>query len=61
MEANGTELISYFVALPVAHEKHLRNIRHWEHLLVAQVDSTIWIKNFTNEEINSSQIKMLPN
>lgn len=60
MAEDSTKSIVYIVEMQAAQMADLAHIRHHEHLRIAQEGSSIWIKGFTSQEINSTDIQSIP-
>lgn len=50
----------YFLEIKKEHKDFLGAVRHWENLKIAFETNTIWIKEFSAEQINSSEILQIP-
>lgn len=46
----------YFLEINKEHKEFLGTIRHWENLKTAYETNTIWVKDFSSEQINSAEI-----
>lgn len=60
MAENITGNINWYVCVPVKDKQYLSGIRHWQHLKIAFESDHIWIKDITQEEVDSVEIKGLP-
>lgn len=49
----------YFLSIPTEHKNALASIRHWEQLKLATKDQEIWIKGFSEEQIESATVKSM--
>jgi hypothetical protein len=50
----------YFLEINKEHKDFLGAVRHWENLKVAFESNTIWIKDFSTEQINGIEILQIP-
>jgi len=50
----------YFLEIKKEHKDFLGSIRHWENLKIAFETDTIWIKDFSLEQINAAEIQQIP-
>lgn len=50
----------YFLEIKKEHKDFLGSIRHWENLKTAFETETIWIKDFSLEQINTAEIQQIP-
>jgi hypothetical protein len=50
----------YFLEIKKEHKDFLAAIRHWHNLKLAFETNTIWIKDFSAEQINSAEIQQIP-
>lgn len=50
----------YFLEIKKEHKDFLGVIRHWDNLKAAFETDTIWIKDFSSEQINSAEILQIP-
>lgn len=50
----------YFLEINKEHKNFLGAIRHWENLKAAFETHTIWIKDFSAEQINSAEVLQIP-
>ncbi|WP_291146602.1 hypothetical protein [Flavobacterium sp. UBA7680] len=50
----------YFLEINKEHKDFLGSVRHWENLKIAFETNTIWIKDFSAEQINSAEILQIP-
>ncbi|SFC93659.1 hypothetical protein [Flavobacterium phragmitis] len=50
----------YFLEINKEHKDFLGAIRHWENLKIAFEASTIWIKEFSAEQIDSAELLQIP-
>ena len=60
MENDSTKNISYYLAINKLNINHLALLRQWTQLKVAFENETIWLSNFTYEQIESVAVKSLP-
>jgi hypothetical protein len=54
------EINTYIVELPKIFLESLGAMRHWENILMATEEKTIWLKGFTKEQIYSVEVKIIP-
>jgi len=50
----------YFLEIKKQHKDFLAAIRHWDNLKLAFETDTIWIKDFSSEQINAAEIQQIP-
>jgi MoxR-vWA-beta-propeller ternary system domain bpX2 len=50
----------YFVKIDALHKTYLGQIRHWENLEIGKAANYIWIKGFTEAQINATSFKSIP-
>jgi len=50
----------YLVQIDTVHKEHLGQIRHWDNLKIATEANYIWIKNFTELQLNSAELQSIP-
>ncbi len=50
----------HLVRIETVHKDHLGQIRHWENLKLATEANFIWIKNFTEFQLNSVELQSIP-
>ncbi|CAD0004252.1 hypothetical protein [Flavobacterium salmonis] len=50
----------YFLEIKIEHKDFLGGIRHWDNLKVAFETDTVWIRDFSSEQINSAEIQQIP-
>lgn len=50
----------YFLEINKEHRDLLGAIRHWDNLKLAFETETIWIKDFSSDQINASEIQQIP-
>lgn len=60
METYSPNYLDYLIELNVVHIDFLRQIRHWNNLKIAKDAGTVWIKNFTENQISSIELKSIP-
>src|ERR1035437_2347122 len=60
MAENPSEYLTYVLAIEKKHEDFLGQIRHWSNLKIATNEGTLWIKNLTQKQIGSLEIKSIP-
>jgi len=60
MAENTSDRLDYLVSIELVHQDFLRQIRHWTDLKVSTIGDTIWIKDFTYEQIASIELKSIP-
>lgn len=60
MENNASNNINYYLKISKANENDLASIRAWKNLKVAFEGSDIWVTNFSNSQINSTEVKSIP-
>lgn len=60
MAENSSNHINYILAIEHKHRDYLGNIRQWSNLKIASNEGMIWIKDLTNKQIESIEIKSIP-
>jgi hypothetical protein len=60
MAYNFGNNINYYLSMPSQHRELLFQIRKWNNLKILEDNNTIWVKDFTYEQINSIEVKSLP-
>lgn len=50
----------YLLEIDKNHKELLASIRHWENVKIAFSETTIWLKDFTLEQINASDLQQIP-
>lgn len=58
-ESTGSNVI-FFIVIPDTAYEQLSALRKWVHLEMGMEGSTIWLKNFNYEEINSTAVLQIP-
>ena len=56
----SNNIIMYFLEIRKEYKDFLGTIRHWKNLKLAFETDTIWIKDFSSEQINSAEIQQIP-
>ncbi|AFM05600.1 hypothetical protein Fleli_3270 [Bernardetia litoralis DSM 6794] len=51
--------MNFYLKLHISQKENLAAIRHWQNLKMAIDDNFVWIKDLTDEQINSKQIKII--
>lgn len=49
----------FFLSIPAENKNSLASIRHWEQLKLATKDQEIWVKGFSQEQIESTTVKCM--
>jgi MoxR-vWA-beta-propeller ternary system domain bpX2 len=60
MAENVTNHLIYYVAIAKEEKDNLAILRIWDNLKIASDDEFVWIKDFTEEQIHSIEVKSLP-
>lgn len=60
MAENPADGLIWYLETDQIHQDHLGAIRHWGNLKVATDNGTVWIKDFTGEQIDSVAVKSIP-
>lgn len=60
-EDSSNRIKEFWAEIPRADEDFLGSIRDWKNVQIALDDEVIWLKDFTNEQANASEIQKLPN
>lgn len=50
----------YLLEIEKKHNQLLASIRHWENVKISFTESAIWLKDFTLEQINASDLQQIP-
>jgi hypothetical protein len=50
----------FLLEIDIQHKDFLGSIRHWDNLKVGFDDKSIWVKDFTNEQLYSSELQQIP-
>ncbi len=50
----------FLLATSIENKEVLGAIRHWENLKVAYDEKTIWVKDFTQEQMESATLQQIP-
>jgi MoxR-vWA-beta-propeller ternary system domain bpX2 len=61
MAENFTNGIEYYLLTDLENKESIATIRHWSQLKVAIDGQELWIKSFTNDQLESVEIKSIPN
>ncbi|WP_343661267.1 hypothetical protein [Chryseobacterium sp.] len=59
-EDSSKRLKEFWAELPRADEDFLGSIRDWKNIQIAVDEETIWLKGFTGEQAEASEIQQLP-
>lgn len=59
-EYTANIVTSYILEIPAVHKDLLGHVRHWDNLKAAFEGETLWVKDFSDEQINSALVKGLP-
>lgn len=60
MESNSDiYLKNFIVSVEKKYKSSLYNIRHWENIMIASDDDYFWLKNFTEEQLLSIDLKKI--
>ncbi|GEJ45638.1 hypothetical protein [Chryseobacterium sp. ON_d1] len=59
-EDSSKRLKEFWAELPCADEDFLGSIRDWKNIQIAVDEETIWLKGFTGEQAEASEIQQLP-
>lgn len=60
-EDSSNRIKEFWAELPRADEDFLGSIRDWKNVQIALEEDVIWLKNFTDEQADSTEIQQLPN
>jgi len=60
MAPDAADHLVYYLLVDIKHREDLSVIRHWQNLKIAFVENEIWVKDFTEAQINSVAVKSLP-
>lgn len=60
-ENSSNNVKEFWAELPRVDEDFLGSIRDWKNIQIAADDETIWLKGFTDEQSQASEIHQLPN
>jgi MoxR-vWA-beta-propeller ternary system domain bpX2 len=50
----------FLLEIDIQHKDFLGSIRHWDNLKVGFDEKSIWVKDFTNEQLYSSELQQIP-
>ena len=59
MGENASDLINYFMSIPVEFEEELAYIRHFDNLRVGYEGGIVWLKGFEEQQIRSLEVKLI--
>jgi MoxR-vWA-beta-propeller ternary system domain bpX2 len=54
------DFANHLVQIETIHKEYLSQIRHWDNLKIATEENYIWIKNFTELQLASSELQTIP-
>lgn len=60
MEENSSNHLEHLLKIESVHKDYLGLIRHWSNLKISTAEGKIWIKNFTQKQIESAEVKSIP-
>ncbi len=60
MEKNSTNNIIYYLQIEKNNAEFLGNLRDWANLKVAFEEQFIWVKDFTEIQVNATEIRSIP-
>lgn len=60
MEDNSGINLEYWLSIPSQHQKAVYTLRIWSHLKLAVDENLIWIRGFTQKEIDSQSVLRIP-
>jgi len=60
MENHAGNNVEYWLSVDKNHKDAIYNIRKWTHLKMAIEDHLIWVRGFTDKEINSTTVLKIP-
>ncbi|MGV3539949.1 MAG: hypothetical protein ACO1OQ_09070 [Rufibacter sp.] len=60
MAENPSNHLSFLLEIAKEHAGYLTQIRHWGNLKIAHEKDTYWIKDFTQSQIESVEVKSIP-
>ena len=61
METNtGRRIVQYIIEIPATRKDDLGSIRHWDNIKMASHADSIWIKDITPRQIDTPEIRKLP-
>lgn len=60
MAEHPADALSYWCSLPAAHKEHLGAVRHWQNLKLATDGQLYWLKDLTEMQANSPEVKTIP-
>ncbi|MBD3904905.1 hypothetical protein NAL32_09210 [Chryseobacterium sp. Ch-15] len=60
-EDSSNSIKTFWAELPKADEDFLGAIRDWKNVQIAIDEEIVWLKGFTDEQVNSADIQQLPN
>ncbi|WP_192822972.1 hypothetical protein [Rufibacter sp. LB8] len=60
MAEDSTDRLTFLLEIAQEHAPYLTSIRHWHNLKIAREKETYWIKDFTQSQIDSIEVKSIP-
>jgi hypothetical protein len=60
MAGDTTGGLTFFLSISKQHLSQLLSIRHWEDLRIATDENLVWVKNITQIQLDSLEIKAMP-
>ncbi|MFT3680427.1 MAG: hypothetical protein QM791_09160 [Ferruginibacter sp.] len=60
MAENTADHLIHLLEIDVAHKDFLSQVRHWDNLKMATADSSIWVKDFTADQLQHASLRSIP-
>ncbi|WP_207536448.1 hypothetical protein [Desertivirga arenae] len=60
MAEDLTNAITFYLSVDDIQRDDLGAIRHWNNLMIGFCESLIWLKGFTSDQVNSVEVKSIP-
>lgn len=60
MALDPANSITYFLCVAAEHKNYLAAIRHWNNLKIAVEEGSVWVKDLTEKQVHSIEVKSIP-
>lgn len=60
MAKNSSNNLTFLLELEIQHKDFLAQIRHWDNIKVAFDEGFVWVKEITEQQFNSIEVKSIP-
>ena len=60
MALDPANSVTYYLRVAAAHRDYLGAIRHWNNLKIAAEEGFIWVKDLTEKQVDSVDVKSIP-